>query len=402
MSPLRGMGNELVTRHMQGTWEDLPARQLPAVAAVLAESHADALAAVKAHAEQRGELLVLGAGRGDAEVREELLATGFTLVSGDEITPPSSPRAPEEGRLWLMTSGSTGRAKRLSHSFDSLTTVTGSQPPRRWLCAYSPGTYAWWQLVTLALSHPDQGLVCVEGDDVSIWPEVAAREGVTAISGTPTFWRHGYWRAGARLGEIPLRQATLGGEPVDQQVLDTLRRLFPDARVSWIYASSEAGASIAVHDGVAGFPVEWLDRAHHEGRPRLSVVHDELLIVSPHHAVEHEGTIHTGDRVEVVDGRVHITGRLGSDEINVGGSKIAAATVRDVLLGHPTVVWAAVKERRAPIVGRVVAANVVVDSPTTEQDLIGWCTDRLPDYGVPRQLRILDEIPIKETLKSDV
>ena len=41
--------------------------------------------------------------------------------------------------------------------WQSLTTVSGELPPRRWLCPYSPGTYAWWQVVTLGLAQPGPG-----------------------------------------------------------------------------------------------------------------------------------------------------------------------------------------------------------------------------------------------------
>jgi acyl-CoA synthetase (AMP-forming)/AMP-acid ligase II len=279
--------------------------------------------------------------------------------------------------------------------------VAGDQPPRRWLCPYTPGTYAWWQVVTLSLAHPQQEIVFVEGDELDGWPELALAEGVTAASGTPTFWRQALWRSGATVGQLPLEQITLGGEPVDQAILDQLRALFPDARISWIYASSEAGASIAVHDGRAGFPAAWLDRVV-PGRPGLSVESNELLIASPWSADGMTGVIRTGDRVEVQGDRVLITGRVASDEINVGGSKASAAEVRRILLDHPDVVWAQVGGRKAPIVGNVVTADVVVSAPVTEQELTAWSAQRLPDYAVPRRLRFLDAIPIKETLKSDV
>src|SRR5439155_18062326 len=118
--------------------------------------------------------------------------------------------------------------------------------------------------------------------DLDGWTSVAVEHGVTAASGTPTFWRQTIMRSGDELAKVPLEQISLGGEPVDQAVLDQLRGLFPDARISWIYASSEVGASIVVHDGKAGFPVEWLDRSV-EGRPVISVVDDQLVIASPHH-----------------------------------------------------------------------------------------------------------------------
>lgn len=393
--------NTVVTRDLRGTWNDLPARTIPEVAAVLASSHTSALAALRARIASPGELLIVSSHRVDRQLRHELLADGFGLVEEDGVTHPPRPRSPAVGRVWLLTSGSTGRPSRVAHTIEGLTTVRSQQPIRRWLCAYTPGSYAWWQVVTLTLAQRHQDLVCVEADEVDRWPEIAARESVTAVSGTPTFWRHGLLHGGEDLIRAPLEQITLGGEPVDQGLLDTLRGLFPAARVSWIYASSEAGAAIAVHDGLAGFPLSWLDRDDME-RPRLSVDGDELVIASPHAGQGLQGFLRTGDRVEVQNDRVHIVGRLYGDEINVGGSKVAASVVGRVLLEHPAVMWAAVRGRRAPIVGTVIVADVVLVRPVEEAELIAWAAQRLSEYAIPRRLRVLERIPIKETLKSDV
>ena len=52
--------------------------------------------------------------------------------------------------------------------------------------------------------------------------------------------------------------------------------------------------------------------------------------------------------------------------------------------------------------GSMVTAEVVLSSALTEQELTAWASARLPDYSVPRRVRFLESIPIKETLKSDV
>ena len=93
-------------------------------------------------------------GRMEQNLRAELLEGGFNIVEGDEVERAPTPRDPEADRLWLLTSGSTGRPKRIGHTLRSLTTVSGEMAPRRWLCPYSPGTYAWWQVVTLGLGSP--------------------------------------------------------------------------------------------------------------------------------------------------------------------------------------------------------------------------------------------------------
>jgi acyl-coenzyme A synthetase/AMP-(fatty) acid ligase len=400
-----GDTNRIVTADHALTWSELPT---PADAAghpiaVLVERAVQGLAAVRHHALTGQELLVVSRSRADGTLLAELRDAGFAVVDGDGILPATRRREPVAGRLWLLTSGSTGRPKRIGHTLDSLTTVRTAQDRRVWLCPYSPGTYAWWQVVTLSLTLPGQDLVVIEPDQLLTWPRLAAEHGVTAASGTPTFWRQTLYSDPDGLAHVPLRQITLGGEPVDQAVLDRLRETFPAARVSWIYASSEVGAAIVVHDGKAGFPVSWLDGESAE-RPILDVDGDELVITSPYHGEGLTGPVRTGDRVEVRGDRVVITGRIDSDEINVGGAKVSAGAVRGVLLDHPAVAWAAVRARRAPLVGNMVAADVVA-VPGERIDaaaLSAWCGARLPEYGVPRRIRFLDEIPTKETLKSDV
>lgn len=403
-----GAGNRIVARGFTGRWAELGTYDLPGAAAVFVHDHAEAARAVWTHATTPRETLLAAATRAEEALLADLRAAGLAIARTDgdrvELEAASGPGRPADpGRVWLLTSGSTGRPKRVAHTLGSLTTVTGEQPARTWLCPYTPGAYAWWQLVTLSLAHPGNDLVFLEPDQLDEWPQLALAHGVTAASGTPTFWRRALVRSGDTMARLPLEQVTLGGEPVDQAVLDRLHAVYPAARISWIYASSEAGASIAVHDGRAGFPVAWLER-HAEGRPALSVVDDELVIASPYRAEDMEPDLHTGDRVEIRDGRVLIVGRLASDEINVGGSKASASAVRTVLLEHPAVAWAAVKGRRAPIVGHMVTAEVVLTpgAATTTEELAGWCTARLPEYAVPRRLKILPEIPIKESLKSDV
>ncbi|OIJ28603.1 AMP-binding protein [Nocardioides luteus] len=391
------------------TWGELVQRAVPrpTPTAHVVERSVDALPAVAA-LKDGGELLVVAAGRLDEALAEELRTAGFDLVAGDEVRAATSPRAAEDGRVWLLTSGSTGRPKRVGHTLGSLSTVTGELAPRTWLCPYSPGTYAWWQVITLGLGVPGQDLVLVDPADLDDWLTPALEHGVTAVSGTPTFWRRTLMRHGAELQKLPLEQVTLGGEPVDQAVLTQLTEAFPDARVSWIYASSEVGASIVVHDGRAGFPVEWLDRDV-PGRPRLSVVDGELVITSPHHGTdasgaEMTGAVRTGDAARVEDGRVLVTGRLDRDELNVGGSKVSVGAVRDLLQSHPEVAWAAVRGRKAPLVGTMVVADVVAGpgSDVNADDLTRWAAERLPEYAVPRRIKMLAEIPAKETLKSDV
>lgn len=401
-----GADNRIVARGFSGTWRDLrplEPTEGPDAAAYLVSDNAQAARAVWAHARDADhrETLIAASSRISEEQAQGFLASGLAVVRPPQVDQATTQRDPQSGRIWLLTSGSTGRPKQVAHTLDSLTTISAAQPSRTWLCPYATGAYAWWQVVTMSLQLPGQHVVFVEPDQIDGWPQLALEHGVTAASGTPTFWRQAIFRSADVLAQLPLEQITLGGEPVDQAILTKLHELYPAARISWIYASSEAGAAIVVHDGLAGFPAAWLERET-AGRPRLRIEGGELLVASQKAAEGMDAQIHTGDRAEIVEGRVLITGRIASDEINVGGSKASASAVRAVLLSHPDVVWAAVKGRRAPLVGNVVTAQVVLREEVSEADLLRWCAQRLPDYAVPRRLKLLPEIPIKESLKSDV
>lgn len=396
-----GADNTITTRGFTGSWRELTPLQLTGATAVLVRENHEAARAAWTVATAGSEMLIVSRSRVTDDLGEELRGAGLSLLDSGELIPATTERQPVPGRVWLLTSGSTGRPKRVAHTLESLTTVSGPQPRRVWLCPYAQGAYAWWQIVTLSIAHPEQDVLFLEPDELDSWPAKALEAGVTAASGTPTFWRQALYRDPDSVAALPLEQVTLGGEPVDQAILTRLREMFPAARISWIYASSEAGASVAVHDGRAGFPAEWLGRGG-SARATLTVDDGELLISSPKRGLGIDALLRTGDHVERVGGRIMITGRLASDEINVGGAKASASAVRDVLQAHPSVAWASVRGRKAPIVGNIVTAEVVRNGDVTEADLTAWCAQRLPDYSVPRRLRFLDHIPIKETLKSDV
>jgi hypothetical protein len=78
---------------------------------------------------------------------------------------------------------------------------------------------------------------------------------------------------------VPLIQVTLGGEVVDQQILDSLRRTFPHARIVHIYATTELGRCFSVTDGRAGFPARYLTEPTADGVV-LGVEDGELVVRS--------------------------------------------------------------------------------------------------------------------------
>ncbi len=90
--------------------------------------------------------------------------------------------------------------------------------------------------------------------------------------------------------------------------------------------------------------------------------------------------------------------------INVGGQKANPPEIEAHLLRHPDVLWAQVKARRAPLVGHLPMATVVLRRPMDEAEaeamLIAHCEGQLADYAIPRIWDFPDHVPLRASLKS--
>jgi acyl-CoA synthetase (AMP-forming)/AMP-acid ligase II len=193
----------------------------------------------------------------------------------------------------------------------------------------------------------------------------------------------------------------------DQALLDNLRAVYPDARIAHAFASTEAGVAFDVNDGLAGFPLEFINNPSAE--IELKVVDHTLRIRSGRNAarylgatpgvlVSDDGYVDTGDMIELVDGRYYFRGRRGG-VINVGGLKVYPEEVESVLNADPRVRMSLVRSRRNPITGAVVVADVVLANPTSaaasdapdlvKNDLLDTCRRALAAHKVPAMLRFV-------------
>ncbi len=343
---------------------------------------------------------------------------GLILTDDEQRTTGVAAVADASSRVCLMTSGTTGRPKIAAYTRECLLdrfagqTSLAALANSRWLLTYQPTTFAGLQVLLTAV-YAKGILVVPESRTPVEFLSAAQQHAVTHVSGTPTFWRSLLMVAG-QCGWPELRQATLGGEAVDQATLDRIRIAFPQARITHIYASTEAGVVFSVNDALAGFPAAWLTEGVHGSQLRIR---DGLLEVrTPRrmagyigHGVEtpfiEDGWLRTSDRVTVDHDRVHFLGRLDS-VINVGGSKVDPFSVEAFLLGLDDVAEARVVGVRNQISGFIVAADVVlkpgVDPGQARDRIQAECYNRLPRAHVPRLLRVVDAIRVLESGKKAV
>ena len=316
----------------------------------------------------------------------------------------------------ILTSGSTGEAKAARHTWDILCRpvrkADGMSAPR-WFLTYRPNLYAGLQVMLQCFVN--YGTLVMPGSEHNpqLDAELMFAGGVRFVSGTPSYYRQLLMFADRELMQrIDLEQINLGGEVVDQSLLDRLKQFFPRARHVHIYATTELGRCFSVTDGLAGFPAKYLERPSPDG-VEMKIHEGELLVrsanamqcydvCSPRYTTEGEWHA-TGDMVELKGDRAYFVGRK-SEMINVAGSKVYPIEVEQVIRAIAGVSDVRVFGRASSITGQVVACEIVakegLDPMVLRETVARISMSKLPSYQRPRQINVVKQIAVSAAGKT--
>lgn len=324
----------------------------------------------------------------------------------------------EEKTEWvLLTSGSTGAPKLVLHDLASLTGALGpvksASGAVTWSTFYDIRRYGGLQVFFRAILFGASLVLSNAHESLEEFLNCAIAARSTHISGTPSHWRR------ALMSDASLRlqpeYVRLSGEIADQGILDHLKQVYPQARISHAFASTEAGLAMEVTDGLAGFPVCTLE---HTPGVEMKVVEGSLRVRSGRSASRYlgdhapsirdaDGFIDTGDLLDMRDGRYYFVGRRDG-MINVGGLKVYAEEVEGVMNRHPAVHMSLVRAKKSPITGALVVADVVIKPDWSamsgvelQKDLLRFCRNLLPPYKVPAAIQIVSSLGVAQSGKLD-
>ncbi|MEG0553683.1 MAG: AMP-binding protein, partial [Carnobacterium sp.] len=155
-------------------------------------------------------------------------------------------QAIDKWHLTLYTSGTTGRPKKVSHAFHTLTRTVKIHRKFDndvWAFAYNPTHMAGLQVFFQAFLNQNT-LIYIFGESMKRASELIEAYEVTNISATATFYRNvlPYMQGNMYL---KVNRVTFGGEKIDLFLEDKLKGVFPNAKMINIYASTEAGSLFA-------------------------------------------------------------------------------------------------------------------------------------------------------------
>ncbi len=363
---------------------------------------------------------------------EDTDSTAVPLARLEQAAPRAIvARRDDELAALLYTGGTTGRAKGVMLTHANLY-FTGGSAHRG---GYTPGvnrglmtlplSHAYGLLVTLAGMHnPERGIVVLlRWFDPDRFLELIAEHRIQISAVVPSMIQILLAKPLERYDLSSLVFLSSGGAPLSPEVEREFRRRVPSVSIRQGYGLTETAALISTNPagqervGSVGLPVPGCEVRilDEEGRELPSGEVGEVCVSSPGvmqgywHSPEitsetiRQGLLHTGDMgYRDGDGYLYIVDRK-KDLIIRGGFNVYPRDVEDALLEHPAIQLAAVVGRPDERSGEEVVAFVSLKpgASASPEELVGWARERIGGYKYPRELHIVDEVPLTPVGKID-
>src|SRR5437667_7485507 len=232
-----------------------------------------------------------------------------------------------------------------------------------------------------------------------------ARAQATVFPGMPAFYQ-----AFCEMENIPalpkLRLCISAGAPLPIVVARKFQEKFK-MPIHSFYGASECGGICYDRDGsngIEGFvgqamkevDLEWVDETTpaSQVRVRSAAVGDSYFPEADEIKIG-RGVFIPDDLLTETTNGFRIVGRL-SDVINVAGKKVNPAEVEAHLLRFGGVRQAVVFGRESALRNEEIVACVVADVDVREADLLEFCRSHLSGWQAPKQIFIVDAIPVNE------
>ena len=284
--------------------------------------------------------------------------------------------------ITFETSGTTGAPKKTIHTFESLTKnikIKSELQNSIWGLTYDYRKIAGSQVILQSYLNDGKivNLIDKSKDEII---HLIDKFNITHISGTPTFYR-------LLIDDIifkNVKQITLGGEVVSEQLILKIKKCFPNSKITNIYALTEFGTLFSS------------DKFYFEISKKNSIF---VKIENNHIFVNQNEWIDTGDIIEWIDAtKFKIIGRE-TNMINVGGVKVNPIKIENYLNTLDYVKNSFVYSKENSVMGNVVIADIVLKYEVDKSKINFDLQKKLDKYETPLKINIVKEIEINSTGK---
>lgn len=301
----------------------------------------------------------------------------------------------ENWRITLFTSGTTGNPKKVTHSFSSITRLIkrSNHISDIWGFAYNPTHMAGVQVFFQALLNGNL-IVRLFGLQRRIIFQSIEKFRISNISATPTFYR---LLLPSDETYPTVTRLTFGGEKFDDTQINQLSCVFPNARITNIYASTEAGVLFASKGSI--FSVK-SDQEH-----LIRVLDNELLIHNSMIGITENNEnewFHTGDLIEIIK-RNPLEFRFISRKneiISIGGYKVNIIEIEECIRNISGVLDVRVFAKPNSVLGNIICCEIVLnDIELSEIDIRYYLKQHLQEYKIPRIVKFVKKVATTSTGK---
>jgi len=296
----------------------------------------------------------------------------------------------------LFTSGTTGLPKKVKHSFHSITRfvkISNKFKTNVWGFAYNPTHMAGIQVLFQALLNGNS-IVRLFGLPKELIFQSIKNSQITHISATPTFYRLLLPAIGVYQEVIRI---TSGGEKFDDKTFFQLRKIFPNAKITNVYATTEAGTLFAAKDDIFTVKAEM--------QQYVKIHKNELLInkeMMGNTDINITKWYNTGDIVEIVSNnplQIKFISR-NNEMINVGGYKVNPGEIEEAIRCIEGVQDVRVFPLKNSISGNIISCEIVKNNPKLEEsNIIFNLRSKFQDYKIPRIIKFVDKLLTTRTGK---
>lgn len=302
----------------------------------------------------------------------------------------------EKWKITLFTSGTTGIPKKVSHNFKSITRfvkVSERNKKSIWGFAYNPTHMAGIQVFFQALLNGNSIVRLFNLKTNDIYNSIK-NNGITHISATPTFYR---LLLPCFDKFLSVERITSGGEKFNAKTFKQLNQVFPNAKTTNVYASTEAGTLFASRNDI------FIVRPEHESL--IKIENNELLIHSSLMGLTEtniDGWYNTEDLIEVKSKnplKFRFINRK-SEIINIGGYKVNPLEVEETILTLNGINNVHVYSKSNSVLGNIICCEVVASSKQITEPLVRkFLQSKIQEFKIPRVIRFVDNLKTTRTGK---